>query len=1042
MLQWLICWSLNHRILVLLFFGLLGGYGVWCMNRLNTDAFPDTTPVQIQINTVATTMVPEEIERLITLPVELAMGGLPGLEEVRSISKAGLSQVIVTFVDGTDIYFARQQINERLGSVEVPSGVSRPEMGPVSTGLGEVFHYTVSYKNKNVSDKALMNLRTLHDWRIKPAMRSVPGTAEINSWGGYEKQYQVRIDPVQLVKYDLTFNQVVQAVQANNLNVGGGSLGEAGGVYLVLGRGRAANTHQIGEIVVAAKDGVPIYVRDVAAITIGHELRRGMVTANGEGEVVLGLGFMLMGKNSYQVTSDLKKRLDSVKSTLPEDVDVKVVYDRTELVDQVIDTVRRNLFEGATLVIALLFIFLGNLRAGLIVALAIPLSMLVGFIGMMHVGIAGTLLSLGAIDFGIIVDSSVVMIENIVHHLSHGHGEHQKLRLEAIRDAALEVRKPTMFGQLIIMIVYIPILTLEGVEGKMFRPMAWTVVFVLIGSLMVSLTLMPVLASLLLPKTMEDKDPFPVRLARRLYEPVLHVALSFKTIVLGGAAAVLVFGVILAGQFGSEFVPRLSEGAIVLGYLRPVGVSLDESRRINTLMERIIRDKLPDEVDYLWTRAGGPEVATDPSGIETADIFISLKPRSKWRPGVRTQNDVIALIEKEVADIPGQTIWFTQPIEQRINEMISGVRADVAVKIFADDLDDLVAKAREIEKAMSTIPGVADLAVEQLKGQPILEIKVKQDQLARYGLSAESVLVLVESLGSKSLGVVVEKDYRFPMAVRLPETYRTNTEAVRKIVVASPNGDLIPLARVADINLVDGASTINREWGKRRIVVMCNVRGTDMGSFVAEAQRRIAETVDLPPDRYRVEWGGQFENLQRASTRLTIVVPIALGMIGVLLFITYWNVIDTMCIFSSVPFAAVGGAVGLWMRDMPFSISAGIGFITLSGVSVLNSMIFVSAFRDALAQGRSVREAVVETALGKLRTVLMTSLVASIGFLPMAVGVGMGAEVQRPLATVVIAGVIGSTFMALFILPVMYTLLGWPATPMSVPDVGIMKHAE
>ncbi|MEI7686614.1 MAG: CusA/CzcA family heavy metal efflux RND transporter, partial [Planctomycetota bacterium] len=926
----------------------------------------------------------------------------------------------------TDIYFARQQINERLGTVEVPAGVARPEMGPVSTGLGEVFHYMVRYKNKDASAQALMDLRTLHDWRVKPSMRSVPGTAEINSWGGYEKQYQVRIDPVQLVKYDLAFNQVVQAVQANNLNVGGGSLGEAGGVYLVLGRGRVTNADQIGEIVVAAKDGVPIYVRDVADITIGHELRRGMVTANGEGEVVLGLGFMLMGKNSYQVTSDLKKRLETVKQSLPDDVEVKVVYDRTELVDQVIDTVRRNLFEGATLVIALLFIFLGNLRAGLIVALAIPLSMLVGFIGMFHIGIAGTLLSLGAIDFGIIVDSSVVMIENIVHHLSHGHAG-DKSRLEVIRDASIEVRKPTMFGQLIIMIVYIPILTLEGVEGKMFRPMALTVVFVLIGSLLVSLTLMPVLASFLLPKHMEDKDPLPVRSARRLYDPLLLYALNLRWFVLGGAGAVLVFGVILAGQFGSEFVPRLSEGAIVLGYLRPVGVSLEESQQLNTRMEQIIRSKLPDEVDFLWTRTGGPEVATDPSGIETGDIFIALKPRAKWRPGVRTQADVIALIEKEVADIPGQTIWFTQPIEQRINEMISGVRADVAVKIFADDIDALVAKAREIEKAMSTVPGVADLAVEQLKGQPILEIKVKQDQLARYGLSAESVLVLVESLGSKALGVVVEKDYRFPMVVRLPDAYRMNTDAVRKIVVASPNGDLIPLARVADINLVDGASTINREWGKRRIVVMCNVRGTDMGTFVAEAQEKIAAAVDLPRDKYRIEWGGQFENLQRASARLTIVVPLALAMIGVLLFITYRNAIDTMCIFSSVPFAAVGGALGLWLRDMPFSISAGIGFITLSGVSVLNSMIFVSAYRDTLSKGASIREAVIATATGKLRTILMTSLVASIGFLPMAVGTGMGAEVQRPLATVVIAGVISSTFMAMFILPAMYLLFGWPA---------------
>jgi cobalt-zinc-cadmium resistance protein CzcA len=1021
MLNWIIDFSLHHRLLVVL--GVAGAalIGLVSMRRLAIDAFPDTTPVQVQINTVAVSLGPEEIEQQITFPVEQVLSGLPRLQSLRSVSKFGLSQVVATFDDGTDIYFARQVINERLSGVQLPLGIDRPQMGPVSTGLGEVFHYVVTGKGDDATE-----LRTIHDWVIRPKLRTVRGTAEVNSWGGYEKQYQIRIDPALLIKYDLTFEDVVEAAEKNNRNVGGGNIRQNGQMLLVHGIGRTTNIEQIKNIVVKAHDGVPIRVRDVASVEIGHEVRRGAVTADGKGEAVLGLGFMLMGENSHEVTWSLKRQLDDIKTTLPANVKVEPVYDRTELVDHVIHTVRNNLLEGGLLVVAVLFGFLGGLRAALIVALAIPLSMLFAFSGMLRFGIAASLLSLGAIDFGLVVDSSVVMIENCVRHIAQG-DLRRKPRVEMVRDAAVEVRKPTLFGELLIMIVYLPILTLEGIEGKLFRPMALTVIFALAGSMVLSMTLMPVLASLLLPKRIDERQPILMRLALTLYRPVMRFSMNQKLLVVGLAVGVLIvaFGMI-APNLGSEFVPRLSEGAICVNVVRLAGTDLDESIRANTAMEKAILSSFPDEVEHVWSRIGTAEVATDPMGVELTDIFITLKPRARWTKA-STQGELAEQIERNLRDIPGQRLALTQPIEMRINEMVSGVRSDVAVKVFGDDFPTLTAKAREIEGVLRSIPGNTDLAVEQLTGQAMLQIQIKQDEIARYGVPAKAVLDLVESIGSKSLSEVVEGQLRFPLVVRLPDRYRSNPEAIGVMLVAAPSGERIPLSRLATVQVVEGPSTITREWGRRRITVTCNVRSRDLGSFVAEAQRAVAEKVELPRQgRYHMEWGGQFENLQRARMRLLIVVPLSLTLIFGLLYMTYRNIVDALRVFTGIPFAWVGGIFALWLRDMPFSISAAIGFIALSGVAVLDDMILVSYIRQLRAKGLALDHAVEQAAITRLRPVLMTTLVASLGFLPMALSTGMGAEVQRPLATVVIGGVIGAMVMSLLVLRVLYVVFQLP----------------
>ena len=1015
MLNRIIDLSLRHRAIVLLATGLLVLVGLASFRQLPFDAFPDTTPIQVTVNTVAPALSPLEVERQITFPLEQSVGGLPGLAEVRSVSKFGFSQITAIFDDGVDIYLARQVVMERLASVELGPGVGRPSLGPVTTGLGEVFQYLV--RSDELSPQ---ELRTLHHWVIRPQMMQVPGVAEINTWGGHEKQYHVVIDPDLLVKYDLSLDDVAAALERNNANAGGGYVEQGGEAQLVQGVGLATSIADLERIVIAARDGVPIYVRDVARVEEGHEIRRGAVTAAGQGEVVLGLGFMLMGENSRALTRRLEQRLAEVQQGMPEGVTLEPVYSRSDLVDQVLHTVQTNLLEGALLVIAVLFAFLGNLRAGFIVALAIPLSMLFAFNGMLRFGIAGSLMSLGAIDFGLVVDSSVIMVENAAHRLSTD--ESERSVLDIVRDAAVEVRKPTLFGELIIAIVYLPILALEGVEGKLFRPMALTVIFALAGSMILSMTLMPVLASLVLRKGRAVRDNWLVRTLKRAYRPVLDLALRRRALVLCVAALMLANAGFLATRLGTEFVPRLREMAVVVNTVRLASVSLDESIRYGTHIEQRLLDEFPDEIAHIWTRTGTAEVATDPMGLELSDVFITLTPRDEWtRAG--TQDELVQAMSDALEGMPGMRMVFTQPIEMRINEMLAGIRADVGIKLFGDDFEVLREKAAQIRRVVETTPGAADVTVEQITGLPILQIDIDREAIARHGIATEDILEVVASLGTRKVGEVVDGQRRFDLAMRLDDRFRNDARQIGRILIRAPGGERIPLAQLADIHVVEGPSTIHREWAKRRIIVQSNVRGRDMGSFVADVQRDIAAHVTLP-EGYYVQFGGQFENLERARTRLLIVVPIALLLVFGLLYITYGRVLDTLRVFTGVPFAAIGGILALWLRDMPFTISAGVGFVALSGVAVLGDMVLVSRVRQLIGRGHDMLDAIRMAAETRLRPVLMTGLVAALGFLPMAFNTGVGAEVQRPLATVVIGGIVTSTVATLVVLPVLYAIMG------------------
>ena len=760
MLNALIGFSLRNRFVVLMLAVILVVLGLRAATQLPLDAFPDTTPVQVQINTVAPALAPEEVERLIAFPVEYALGGLKGLQELRSVSKFGLCQVVAIFSDDTDIYFARQQINERLGEADLPQGIARPVMGPVATGLGEVYHYLLT---SNVYD--LTELRTLQDWVIRPRLRRVPGVAEINSWGGFEKQFEARVDPVKLTKYRLTLDDVAGALRENNEDVGGGTIDTAGEASLIHGVGRARVVDDIAGVTIAAHEGVPIRVKDVATVAVGHVIRRGGVTANGKGEAVLGLGFMRMGENSRATTRALDEALDDVRKALPPGVDIEVAYERTDLVDRVLKTVERNLLEGAVLVIAVLFAFLGSLRAGLIVASAIPLSMLFAVTMMERIGIAGSLMSLGAIDFGLVVDSSVVMVENCVRHLSHDDTGRSKLAI--IRDAAVEVRKPTLFGELIIMIVYLPILTLQGVEGKLFRPMALTVVFALAASMVLSLTLMPVLASLGLPSRPSEKETIVDRLAHRLFQPLLRLGLHFPRTTLVAVAAVTLAATLLGLTLGSEFVPKLGEGTIVINTVRLAGVSLEESLEYGTKIEQILKQEFPDEVDKIWSRTGTAEVATDPMGLEMTDVFISLRPRERWKRA-RTQQELVQEMSEVTERLPGMRAVYGQPIEERINEMVAGIRADLGIKIFGDDLEVLKRLAAEVVEVVEKIPGSADIGAEQVTGQPVVRMEVNRQALSRYGVSSHQVLETAAAAGGIVVGEILEPGRRFPLAVRLP----------------------------------------------------------------------------------------------------------------------------------------------------------------------------------------------------------------------------------------------------------------------------------
>jgi cobalt-zinc-cadmium resistance protein CzcA len=983
--------------------------------KLPFDAFPDTTPVQVSVNAVAPSLSPLEVERQITFPLEQVIGGLPGLEQVRSVSKFGYCQITAIFNDTIDVYLARQVVMERLQSVELPAGVKRPSLGPVSTGLGEVFQYLLRSETLSVTE-----LRTLHHWVVRPQMMQVSGVAEINTWGGYEKQYHVVIDPDMLVKFDLTLDDVANALIRNNANAGGGFVDRGGEALAIQGVALVTSLDEIRRIVVAARNGVPVLVDDVARVAEGHQIRRGAVTAGGEGEAVLGLGFMLVGENSRELTRRLESRLAEARSSLPAEVEVETVYSRTDLVDRVLRTVRNNLLEGALLVVAVLFVFLGNLRAGLLVAAAIPLSMLFAFSGMLRFGIAGTLMSLGAIDFGLVVDSSVIMVENASRHLS-GKDNGRSVR-EIVRDAAVEVRRPTLFGELIIAIVYLPILALEGIEGKLFRPMALTVIFALAASMVLSMTLVPALASVVLRKGVHGAETRLARWLKRAYRPALGLALRHKVSVLVLTGLTLMSAIFLATRLGSEFVPRLREMSIVINTVRLAGVSLDESIRYGTRIERLLLERFPDEIAHIWTRTGTAEVATDPMGLELSDVFMTLTPREAWSRS-STQDDLVRQMSAELEGMPGMRTVFTQPIEMRLNEMIAGIRSDVGVKLFGDDFDVLREKADKIRAVVEGTTGAVDVTVEQLTGAPVLQITVDREAIARFGIPAQEVLEVVESMANRRVGEIVEGQQRFDLAVRIDERFMDDPAGIGRILLTTAGGERLPLERLADIRIIDGPATISREWAKRRITIQSNVRDRDMGSFVSEIREKIREHVELPSGYY-VRFGGQFEHLERAQTRLLVVVPLALLLIFVLLYFSFGRARDAWLVFTGVPFAAVGGIVALWLRGLPFTISAGVGFVALSGVAVLGQLVLVSRIRQLTDRGAELHVAVKEAAETRLRPVLMTGLVASLGFLPMALNTGVGAEVQRPLATVLIGGVITSMLATLIVMPVLYMLFG------------------
>ncbi len=1020
MINSLIRFAVTQRLLVMLMVAIMVGAGIYSFQQLPIDAVPDVTNVQVQVLTAAPSLAPLEIERQITFPVEVAMSGLPDVQEIRSVSKFGLSAVTVVFEDSVDIYFARQLVNERLAQAreQIPESIGSPEMGPISTGLGEIYQYEIRAADKNGYDATA--LRTIQDWNVRRQLLGVPGVTEVNSFGGQEKQYQVRLDPSRLQSYGLTLHDVFEAVTRNNANVGGAYIEHGAEQYLLRGIGLVNSVDDIASIVVkTGKEGIPVYVRDLGEVVTGATVRQGAVTADGEGEIVAGIVMMLKGENSRTVAENAKERVEQVKKTLPEGVELVTFYDRTELVDRTIATVAKNLIEGAALVILVLILLLGNWRGALLVASIIPLSMLFAAILMRVFNVSGNLMSLGALDFGLIVDGAVVMVENAVRRRAEAQheGSHEPPE-RTILDACLEVGRPVVFAVAIIMIVYLPILSLTGIEGKMFKPMALTVVFALLGSLILSLTYIPAAMTFLLRGQVSEKESPLIRYAKGLYRPTLAFVMQNRAKAIVVAAALVIVSGVVFPFLGAEFVPRLDEGALALESRLLPSVSLSQSIRTYSEAERVLRT-FP-EVAKVVTKIGRAEVATDPMGVESGDIYIALKPRSEWT-SAHTKEELVEKVSKALEEnVPDGVFSFSQPIELRVAELIAGVRSDIAIKLFGDDLDTLKKTADQIARVAGRVEGAADVKVEAVAGLPQLQIKPNRAAIARYGINVEDVNDIVESIvAGKQAGLVYEGEQRFNLVVRLTDPASRDVETIKNILIPAPSGVRVPLSELADISLIEGPAQISREDTRRRIVVEMNVRGRDIASFVEEAQAAIGNQVNLPAGYY-ITWGGQFENLQRASARLLIVVPLALFLIFVLLFSTFNSVKQAMLIYTGIPFAVVGGVLALAVRGMPFSISAGVGFIALFGVAVLNGVVMVSYINQLRLEGRSVQEAVIEGAETRLRPVLMTALVASLGFVPMALATSAGAEVQRPLATVVIGGLITSTLLTLLILPTLY----------------------
>jgi len=1050
MLGNLIDFSIRQRTLVLLSTLALVIAGLYSFTRLPIDAVPDITNVQVQINTNVPALSPVEIEQQITFPIEWSMGGLPNIDYIRSISRYGLSQVTVIFEEGTDIYLARQLVGERLTEARgaLPPGLAEPQMGPISTGLGEIYMWSVEADGPKPdgSEYSQQDLRTIQDWVIRPQLRTVPGVTEVNSIGGYEEQYHVTPDPAKLMAFGLSFRDIMQSIAENNANAGGGYIEHSGEAYLVRATGLIRDVEDILNIIIKSDDGVPVHIRDVAEVGVGDELRTGAATHDGQ-EVVIGTALMLLGANSRTVSEGVHNRMEQIKKTLPENMKVKTLYNRTYLVDATLHTIEKNLFEGAVLVVVILLLVLGNLRAAIIVAFAIPLSMLFAITGMVENKVSANLLSLGAIDFGIIVDGAVVFVENIVRRASEEQ-EHKKRRLtnderlSIIGEAGKQVAKPTLFGILIIMIVYLPILTLTGVEGKMFRPMAGVVLLALTGALILTFTFIPAACALMLRGKFAEKESFIIRWTKYVYSPSLDIALRFRWLTVSLAVLLLVFSGGVASKLGSEFVPELGEGALAVQPARIPSIGITTSIEMQKYLERSLRDEFPDEIESIFARTGTAEVATDAMGPNVSDTYLMLHPREDWTRA-STQEELAEEIAEYLEVIPGQNYEISQPIELRFNELISGVRSDLAVKVFGDDLDLLLKSGTEIAAVLNTIPGASDVKVEQISGLGVLTIDIDRKKISRYGLNVSDVQDVVSiAFGGEEAGTLYDGDRRFPIVVRLPEDMRGKVDLVRQLPIPLPDGEnamlasmgsempgmgsgirYVPLEAVAKVDIAEGPNQISRENAKRRLVVQANIRGRDMGSFVAEAQERLDAEITLP-DGYYTTWGGQFENLERARKRLMIVVPLALSLIFIMLYTAFGNARHAILVYTGVPLALTGGIIALWLRGMPFSISAGVGFIALSGVAVLNGVVMITFINQLRSEGVSMHKAVVDGSLSRLRPVLMTALVASLGFVPMALNTGMGAEVQRPLATVVIGGLISSTVLTLFVLPTLYLWFG------------------
>jgi heavy metal efflux system protein len=1029
MLERILQMAITRRGLVMLAAVLLGLLGLWSFTRLPIDAVPDITNVQVIVNVEAPGYTPLEAEQRITVPLETAMAGIPRLSHTRSLSRYGLAQVTVVFEDGTDIYFARQLVAERVLAVRgsLPEG-REPTLGPIATGLGEIFMFTVDAepgaKNADGSPVTPVDLRSVHDWIIRPQLLRVPGVVEVNPIGGYKKEILIAPDPARLLAQGISHQTLIDAVAANNGNRGAGYIEHNGAQWLMRVPGQAERISDLENIVIRQTQGVPLHVRDVATVSVGRELRTGAATQNGR-EVVMSTVFMLIGENSRAVSHAVATKLEEIKASLPNGVTATAVYDRTRLVDQTLSTVEKNLIEGALLVILVLFVLLGNIRAALLTAAVIPLAMLMTLTGMVQTGVSANLMSLGALDFGLIVDGAVIIVENCLRRLSQAAGGGRELplteRLSLVAQATREVIRPAMFGVFIITAVYLPILALSGVEGKMFHPMAITVIIALLSAMLLSLTFVPAGVAFLFRRPRPEKHNIVMQTAETAYRPALSFVLAHKGPIAVAALVLILASGWLATRLGSEFIPNLDEGDIAMHALRIPGTSLGQAVRQQQQLEAAVKE-LP-EVERVFAKIGTAEVATEAAPPSVADNFIILKPRSEWPDPDKTKAQFVSELEAKVTPIPGNRYEFLQPIQMRFNELIAGVRAELAVRVYGDDFETLVDLGGRIGKVVGRVDGAADVAVEQATGLPVLTIQPRREVLSRLGLNIRDVQdVVATAMGGTVAGQFHEGDRRADIVVRLPEELRGNTQLLGNLPIPLAQGGFVPLGEVADLSVETGLNQINRESGKRRVVVTANVRGRDLGSFVRDVKRAIGDDIEVPAG-YWVEYGGTFEQLESASRRLMVVVPATLAIIALLLFMALRSVRDAAIIFSGIPLALTGGVFALWLRDIPLSISAGVGFIALSGVAVLNGLVMVSFFRDLLAQGHSLHDAIMEGALTRLRPVLMTALVASLGFVPMAFNTGVGSEVQRPLATVVIGGVLSSTLLTLLVLPALYELM-------------------